>query len=80
MTAWMDDANCVTSSPDIFFPEKGDGRSAKDALSVCAACVVRDECLAYALSNRYDDGIYGGLTPNGRRKLIRQAGGRKDMK
>jgi WhiB family redox-sensing transcriptional regulator len=68
----MDDANCVTVSPDIFFPEKGDVKMSGYALSVCGECVVKEACLEYALSNRYDDGIFGGLTPNGRRKLIRQ--------
>lgn len=70
---WMDDANCLTASPDVFFPVKGDAATAKAALTVCGACVVRESCLEYALVNRYDEGIFGGLTPNGRRKLIRQA-------
>lgn len=72
---WMADALCAQVSPDMFFPEKSKG-VAKAAIRVCEACPVRDECLRYALENRFDDGIFGGLTPNGRRKLLRKARGK----
>ncbi len=53
-----------------FFPDKG--RPADLALLVCARCPVTDDCLAYALTEELDDGIWGGRTPNERRAIRRR--------
>ena len=58
--AWMDDALCAQSDPDAWFPERGE--SANAPKRVCAACLVRDECLEYALTRHEIDGIWGGLS------------------
>jgi WhiB family redox-sensing transcriptional regulator len=68
---WQDDALCAQTDPDAFFPTKGG--SVQEALSICAACTVRQQCLDYAQENRYYDGIYGGLSPLARKKLQRRA-------
>lgn len=39
------------------------------ALTVCAWCPVRADCLAHALAAGEDEGIWGGTTPDERRHL-----------
>ncbi|NCZ89429.1 MAG: WhiB family transcriptional regulator [Actinobacteria bacterium] len=68
--AWQDQANCLGVDPDLFFPERG--ASTREAKEVCKGCVVRDECLEYALANGEKFGIWGGLSERERRKLRRQ--------
>lgn len=67
--AWQDFANCRGADPDLFFPERG--ASTKEAKSVCRACVVREDCLEYALENSEKFGIWGGLSERERRRLRR---------
>lgn len=64
---WMDEALCAQTNPEAFFPEKGG--STKPAKSVCMACPVRAECLAYALEHDEKFGIWGGKSERERRKL-----------
>lgn len=67
--SWQLYANCLGVDPDLFFPERG--ASTKEAKSVCKACVVREDCLEYALENSEKFGIWGGLSERERRKLRR---------
>jgi WhiB family redox-sensing transcriptional regulator len=39
---------------------------------VCGACPVRAECLAEALDNEIEWGVWGGLTERERRALLRK--------
>ena len=45
---WMEQANCLGISEDLFFPAAGD--NSRQAKAVCAGCVVRPECLDYAMA------------------------------
>jgi len=67
--SWQDFANCLGVDPDLFFPERG--ASTKEAKAVCRACVVREDCLEYALENSEKFGIWGGLSERERRRLRR---------
>jgi len=67
---WQLYANCLGVDPDLFFPERG--ASTKEAKSVCKGCVVREDCLEYALANGEKFGIWGGLSERERRRLRRQ--------
>ena len=67
---WQDQANCLGVDPDLFFPERG--ASTREAKEVCRGCVVRLQCLEYALSNGEKFGIWGGLSERERRRLRRQ--------
>ncbi|GAA3878661.1 WhiB family transcriptional regulator [Tessaracoccus defluvii] len=53
---------------DALFPE---GKDQKRARSVCVGCPVRSECLAEALDNRIEWGVWGGMTERERRALLR---------
>lgn len=67
---WADGANCLGVDPDLFFPERG--ASTREAKAVCRSCLVRDECLEYALTTGEKFGIWGGLSERERRRLRRQ--------
>lgn len=67
--SWQNQANCLGVDPDLFFPERG--ASTKEAKAVCHACVVREDCLEYALENSEKFGIWGGLSERERRRLRR---------
>jgi WhiB family redox-sensing transcriptional regulator len=54
---------------DALFPEASDQKRAK---LVCSGCPVRFECLAEALDNRIEWGVWGGMTERERRLLLRQ--------
>jgi hypothetical protein len=48
---WRLPAACRSIDPDLFFPVSADGRSleqADEAKAVCARCLVRCQCLAFA--------------------------------
>jgi WhiB family redox-sensing transcriptional regulator len=48
------------------------GAAQHRAKSVCRGCPVRTECLADALDNRVEFGVWGGLTERERRSLLRR--------
>jgi WhiB family redox-sensing transcriptional regulator len=67
--AWRDQALCAQTDPESFFPEKG--CSSREAKKVCVECVVKAECLQYALDHDERFGIWGGLSERERRRLRR---------
>jgi WhiB family redox-sensing transcriptional regulator len=67
---WAARALCVGSDPEAFFPAADD--AAAEARSICAACPVRGQCLAYAVTADELFGIWGGLDPQQRRTLRRR--------
>ena len=67
---WQDYANCLGVDPDLFFPERG--ASTREAKEVCRGCVVRLECLEFALVNGEKFGIWGGMSERERRRIRRQ--------
>ena len=69
--AWQQEALCAQTDPEAFFPEKGG--STREAKKVCQTCVVRAECLEYALAHDERFGIWGGLSERERRKLRKRA-------
>lgn len=68
--AWMDQARCVGSDPQLFFPARGE--SHHEAVAICRQCDVRFECLEYALANGEKFGIWGGLSERERRRVRRR--------
>ena len=67
--SWQDYANCLGVDPDLFFPERG--ASTREAKEVCRGCVVRMQCLEYALANGEKFGIWGGMSERERRRIRR---------
>lgn len=62
---------CTGTNPDRFFPDPADHAAITAAQTICAACTVRPGCLEYALEHRIVDGIWGGVTEQGRETIIR---------
>ncbi len=67
---WQEYSNCLGVDPDLFFPERG--ASTREAKDVCRACVVRADCLEFALQNGEKFGIWGGMSERERRRIRRQ--------
>lgn len=65
MNMWQFDANCNDSDHNLFFSES----KAKIVLAqkICEPCPVKGECLKFALDEKIEHGIFGGLTPQQRK-------------
>ena len=66
---WPRHAACRGAEPDELFVL---GAAQNRAKAVCVGCPVRTECLADALDNRTEFGIWGGMTERERRALLRR--------
>ena len=66
--AFFDDALCREPAYEgvNFYPELGE--STGPAKRVCAGCLVRDECLAFAVEHR-EIGVWGGTSDKERRSM-----------
>lgn len=69
ITDWTARAACKGTDPDELFVQ---GAAQNRAKVVCANCPVRTECLADALDNRVEYGVWGGMTERERRALLRR--------
>ena len=66
---WQDEAACYGIDPDTFFPTSEE--EAGPALAYCSVCPKRPTCLAWALKNGERYGVWGGLTEQQRRRVVR---------
>lgn len=66
---WENDAACQEYPPELFF----DDGMIEEAKAACAGCLVRAECLAYALAieeNQQDIfGVWGGMAASERERM-----------
>lgn len=72
---WRAKSACLTEDPELFFPIGTTGPAAlqiAEAKAVCAACPVTGTCLRWSLDHREEAGVWGGLTEDERRALIRR--------
>jgi WhiB family transcriptional regulator, redox-sensing transcriptional regulator len=68
-TDWGDRGLCKSADPEELFIE---GAAQNRAKAVCTGCPVRTECLSYALDQRIEYGVWGGMTERERRALLRR--------
>jgi WhiB family redox-sensing transcriptional regulator len=71
---WRSLAACRSADPDLFFPVSTAGESVAQlakAKAVCGGCLVRLECLAFAVRTRQAYGVWGGLSEHERRQVSR---------
>jgi WhiB family redox-sensing transcriptional regulator len=66
---WPTMAACQNGDPDALFVQGAEQNVAK---RICRSCPVRYECLADALDNRIEFGVWGGMTERERRALLRR--------
>ncbi len=66
---WATKAMCNQARPDELFVR---GAAQNRAKQLCSGCPVRTECLAEALDNEIEWGVWGGMTERERRALLRK--------
>lgn len=66
---WSSKAACRDTDPDVLFVQ---GAAQNRVKIICAGCNVRTECLADALDNNIEFGVWGGMTERERRALLRR--------
>lgn len=69
ITDWPSLAACLPGDPEALFVQ---GKEQNLAKRICRNCPVRYECLADALDNRIEFGVWGGMTERERRALLRR--------
>jgi WhiB family redox-sensing transcriptional regulator len=67
---WTVKAVCAGGDPDTLFVT---GAAQREAAKICQACPVRLECLADALDNRIEYGVWGGMTERQRRAVLKKS-------
>ena len=65
---WRASARCRTVDAEGLFVT---GARQREARGFCRTCPVRTECLAHALDQRIEFGVWGGMTERERRALLR---------
>jgi WhiB family transcriptional regulator, redox-sensing transcriptional regulator len=66
---WTPKAACRQATPDELFVRGAEQNKAKQ---LCTGCPVKTECLAEALDNQIEWGVWGGMTERERRALLRR--------
>jgi WhiB family redox-sensing transcriptional regulator len=66
---WVTKARCRSINPDELFVR---GAAQRKATVICRHCPVIAECLADALDNQMEFGVWGGQTARQRRALLKQ--------
>jgi WhiB family transcriptional regulator, redox-sensing transcriptional regulator len=65
---WAKQAQCKAADLNTLFVRGAEQNRAKN---LCAGCPVKTECLAEALDNRIEWGVWGGMTERERRAVLR---------
>lgn len=79
--AWQGRAACKGPQAAVFFPpthaERKEEKVAREsrAKAICKTCVVRADCLEYAIRIREPHGIWGGLNETERKQLAERRAG-----
>ncbi len=73
---WQYEGACRDLDTEMFFHPEGERgpsrrRRAAEAKKVCAICPVLEECRAHSIAAREPYGIWGGLTEEERRRIVR---------
>jgi WhiB family transcriptional regulator, redox-sensing transcriptional regulator len=72
-TSWMSEGMCSQTDPETFFaPDDAGPNWYTDAITVCQGCPIRSTCLAYAIENGIEYGVWGGSTEADRRRWTQE--------
>ena len=66
---WASQGQCRQGQRDELFVR---GAGQNQAKSLCGGCPARPECLAEALDNEIEWGVWGGMTERERRAILRK--------
>jgi WhiB family redox-sensing transcriptional regulator len=76
---WRQDAACVDTDPELFFPINEASTPGRQAITVaktiCADCPSQAPCLEFAFTHACMYGVWGGLTATERAKVMRRGNG-----
>lgn len=78
---WQAKAACRGPQAAVFFPpshtERKDERLSREraAKAICKTCVVRQDCLDYAIQIREPHGIWGGMSELERKQALERRAG-----
>lgn len=67
---WTERAECRSQGPSKFFRDERGPYTQLGWEEFCQTCPVRVDCLAHSLLNEEYWGVWGGFTPNARRRLV----------
>ena len=74
---WRQESACRDTDPQDFYPEDwefwDEDRISDVKTRFCDQCIVKEECLDFAIGTRETEGIWGGLTHSERKSYIRRA-------
>lgn len=71
---WRHHAACLDHDPELFFPVGDTGQAhlqAEDAKQICRTCPVIEQCAQWAIDNRMENGVWGGLDETQLRNIRR---------
>ena len=77
---WRSIAACRQAEPDLFFPISSSAMNVGQvaaAKEICSGCLVRRECLDFAVQTRQLHGVWGGMTEEERVPVISAAARRQ---
>jgi len=64
--SWQLEASCKEDEHNLFFSQS---KSKMDrAVAICNSCSVKGECLKFAIDEQVEFGIFGGKTPQERKR------------
>ncbi|WP_327591672.1 WhiB family transcriptional regulator [Streptomyces chartreusis] len=66
---WRGEALCKGKPVDLFFPTSSSEDEA-EIIGLCKVCPVRTECLAHALDEHLNHGVFGGTSGKWRKNLL----------
>lgn len=64
----FNDIACKDVDTNLFFSELKS--KVKKAKAICNSCSVKSECLEFALKDKIEFGIFGGVTADERKTLV----------
>ena len=70
--SWIGEAACAGKPVGVFFPPAYNDRCMREAKRTCAGCSCRTKCLEWAIATGQSDGVFGGMSPEERRREWRQ--------
>jgi WhiB family redox-sensing transcriptional regulator len=69
---WRHAAGCSDTDGELFFPAGTTGPyllQIEEAKAICRRCPVMEQCLQWALNNRIEYGVWGGMSEDERRLI-----------